>query len=120
MNLFHEVQKIIPLTLMTKKTSLALTFPLLILPCVADLFPNGDFENAGISWEEVSGSGTYGFSYPDMDGHPNGFGVIDHSAADGGFGIWVGNDGQLSHRNPSRSQRIQSGSTLGRRFLGRI
>ena len=79
---------------MTKKTSLALTFPLLILPCVADLFPNGDFENAGISWEEVSGSGTYGFSYPDMDGHPNGFGVIDHSAADGGFGIWVGNDGQ--------------------------
>ena len=74
--------------------SLALTLPLLTLPCMADLFPNGDFENTGTSWEEVSGSGTYSFDYPASAGNDGGYGVIDHSTADGGFGIWVGNDGQ--------------------------
>lgn len=72
---------------------LTLSLPLLTWPCAADLFPNGDFETGGTSWEEVSGGGTYLFSYPETDGNENGFGVIDHSAADGGFGIWVGNDG---------------------------
>ncbi len=76
------------------KSSLFLSIPLLTLPCLADIFPNGDFENAGTSWEEVSGTGTFSFSYPTTGGNDGGFGIIDHSAADAGFGIWVGNDGQ--------------------------
>ncbi len=74
-------------------TTLALSATLLTLPCYADLFPNGDFESAGSTWLEVAGGGTFAFDYPATGGNDEGYGVIDHSAADGGFGIWVGNDG---------------------------
>lgn len=76
------------------KTSLALSLPLFALPCHAELFPNGNFEEGGASWQEVSGSGTFSFDYPATGGNDNGYGVIDHTAADGGFGIWVGNADQ--------------------------
>lgn len=76
----------------------SITIPLvtiLLSPlCQAELFTNGDFENAGTTWEEVSGGGTFTFDYPTIDGNDGGFGVIDHTAANEGFGIWVGNDGQ--------------------------
>ena len=75
-------------------TTLALSATLLTLPCYADLFPNGDFESAGSTWLEVAGGGTFTFDYPATGGNDDGYGIIDHSAADGGFGIWVGNDGQ--------------------------
>lgn len=74
-----------------KTPVLLLSLPLLTLPCQATLFPNGDFEAGGTSWQEVSGDGTYSFSYPTTGGNDNGYGIIDHSAANGGFGIWVGN-----------------------------
>jgi hypothetical protein len=77
-----------------KKSSLLLSIPLLALPSWADLFTNGDFEDAGTSWEEVAGGGTFSFSYPTTGGNDGSFGLIDHTTADGGFGIWVGNDGQ--------------------------
>ncbi len=61
---------------------------------VAGLVPNGDFATPnGDGWEEVSGDGSYAFSYPDSGGNPDGHGIIDHSADDGGFGIWVSNSG---------------------------
>jgi len=80
---------------MKKHHSLSLLLPLLVLPCTADLFPNGNFENGGTSWEEVAGDGTFLFNYPATGGNPpaGGYGVIDHRAADGGFGIWVANGG---------------------------
>jgi len=74
-------------------TTLALSATLLTLPCHADLFPNGGFGSAGSTWLEVAGGGTFTFDYPATGGNDDGYGVIDHSAADGGFGIWVGNDG---------------------------
>ena len=63
----------------------------------ADLFPNGDFSTEnGASWEEVpGGGGTYVFEYPTSGGNNDGYGVIDHSANDGGFGIWVSSDGNI-------------------------
>lgn len=59
----------------------------------ADLFPNGDFSDGQGSWLPVSGGGTFSFDYPTTGGNDGGYGVIDHTAADGGFGIWVGNNG---------------------------
>jgi hypothetical protein len=56
--------------------------------------PDGDFETpaggAG-SWLPVS-SGSYVYSYPATGGNPGGYGVIDNTGG-GGFGIWVGNNG---------------------------
>ena len=75
-------------------TSLALGASLLAHTTASELFPNGNFENLGATWVEVSGGGSYSFDYPTTGGNSDGYGVIDHSAADGGFGIWVGNDGQ--------------------------
>ena len=63
------------------------------LPASAALFPNGDFETpGGASWTEASGGGTYTFDYPTTGGKEGGFGIINHSPATGGFGIWVGNN----------------------------
>ena len=73
---------------------LALSATLLVQPASGELFPNGDFENSGSMWEEVSGGGSYSFEYPTTGGNNDDYGIIDHSAANGGFGIWVGNDGQ--------------------------
>jgi hypothetical protein len=78
----------------TRSLSCSLFALLCQLPCQADLFLNGDFASGQTSWVEVGGNGTFVFSYPESDGNPDAFGVIDHSAADGGFGLWVGNDGQ--------------------------
>lgn len=109
---------------MKRPYSIFLTLPLLSLPAQGDLFPNGDFSNGVTSWDEVSGSGTFEFSYPGTGGNSGGFGVIDHSAADGGFGIWVGNDGEpltldslgLSAGNTynfTLDMKLLSGSNIG-------
>ncbi|MDC1206891.1 hypothetical protein N8Z81_04905 [Akkermansiaceae bacterium] len=75
------------------KPSLALS--LLCQPCLADLFPNGDFENGGTSWEEVADpAADYSFSYPATEGNPGGFGIINHSS-EAGYGLWVATDGAL-------------------------
>ncbi|MEZ7920480.1 MAG: hypothetical protein QMC24_09155 [Akkermansiaceae bacterium] len=102
----------------------SLTLGLLWQPCLAELFPNGDFENGNTSWEEVSGgAGTFAFSYPTNDGNTGGFGVIDQKTS-GGFGIWVGNDGNSisldslgleagNSYNFSQDMQLLSGSTIG-------
>ncbi len=56
------------------------------------LVPNGDFALGMTSWFEVSGGGSYAFSYPETGGNPDGYGVIDNTGG-GGFGIWVANGG---------------------------
>ena len=58
-----------------------------------NLFPNGNFSITGptADWVEVSGGGSFAFSYPATGGNPNGYGVIDNSGG-GGFGIWVNGD----------------------------
>lgn len=58
---------------------------------VTNLFPNGDFSNGGPTpdWVEVSGDGSFVFSYPASGGNPDGYGVIDNTGG-GGWGIWVG------------------------------
>lgn len=102
----------------------SLTLGLLWQPCLAELFPNGDFENGNTSWEEVSGgAGTFAFSYPTTGGNTGGFGVIDQKTS-GGFGIWVGNDGNSisldslgleagNSYNFSQDMQLLSGSTIG-------
>ena len=77
-----------------------LIYPNLILSlglgAKADLFPNGDFAtgNDG-TWEEASGAGTYVYDYPATGGNNDQYGVIDHTANDGGYGIWVANGGGI-------------------------
>ncbi|MFT6239472.1 MAG: hypothetical protein ACJAQT_001551 [Akkermansiaceae bacterium] len=61
--------------------------------CQADLFTNGDFEDAGTTWFEAFGGGTFTFDYPTTGGNDDGFGVINHTVGSEGFGIWVGYDG---------------------------
>ena len=58
-----------------------------------NLVPNGDFSAGGptTNWVEVSGGGSFVFSYPATGGNPNGYGVIDNSGG-GGWGIWVNGD----------------------------
>ena len=74
----------------------AVTSALLCANSAGVLVPNGDFSTAaGDLWEEVSDGGTYAFDYPDTGGNPDGHGIIDHTAADGGFGIWVANAGDV-------------------------
>ena len=115
---------------MKKAYTLSLLLPTLALPCDADLFPNGDFQDGNTSWVEVGVGGTFVFSYPPSGGSPNsatpdeGFGIIDHSSDNGGFGIWVGNDetplllADLNLEagktyNFSQDMKILSGSNLG-------
>jgi hypothetical protein len=52
------------------------------------LMPNGDFSSGSTGWVQ-DGSGTT-FSYPETDGNPDGYGVMDQ-AAGGGWGIWIAN-----------------------------
>jgi len=61
---------------------------------VTNLMPNGSFTNGGptADWVEVSGGGTFAYSYPATGGNPDHFGIIDGTAAPGGWGIWVGGD----------------------------
>jgi hypothetical protein len=61
---------------------------------VTNLFPNGDFSGGGptADWVEISGGGTFTYTYPGAGGNPDGHGVIDGTAAGGGWGIWVGGD----------------------------
>ena len=91
------------------------------------LFPDGDFEdpgNSALNWLEVNCCGTYTYSYPATGGNPNGCGIIDHSANNGGFGIWVANNGNtisLSSLGLTAGQtytfvqdmKIISGSSIG-------
>ncbi len=62
------------------------------LSAKADLFPNGDFAtgNDG-TWEEASGAGTYVYDYPATGGNNDHYGVIDHTANDGGYAISLAN-----------------------------
>jgi hypothetical protein len=59
-----------------------------------NLFPNGNFSTAGptADWVEVSGFGTFIFSYPTTGGNPGGYGVINNSAPPDFYGIWVNGD----------------------------
>jgi len=57
--------------------------------------PNGDFEMGGTLWETNSGGGTFSFDFPETGGNPGGHGVIDNSAGDGGWGLFVTNDGVI-------------------------
>ena len=83
-----------------EQTMKYLIYPNLILSlglsAKADLFPNGDFAtgNDG-TWEEASGAGTYVYDYPATGGNNDQYGVIDHTANDGGYGIWVANGGGI-------------------------
>ena len=83
-----------------EQTMKYLIYPNLILSlglsAKADLFPNGDFAtgNDG-TWEEASGAGTYVYDYPATGGNNDQYGVIDHAANDGGYGIWVANGGGI-------------------------
>ncbi len=79
---------------MTFRKTISLPFACLLVtqPCSADLFPDGDFENGLGSWFELGSGGTFAFSYPTSGGNPDGYGIIDNSAADGGFGIWISNN----------------------------
>lgn len=65
--------------------------PLVVAPLTE--IPNGDFEIAGgADWFSDSGFGdTFTFSYPASGGNPGGYGVIDHSAPNTGFGVMVTN-----------------------------
>jgi len=60
------------------------------------LIPNGDFSTlGGASWDPVNGGGSYSYQYPEKGGNPDGHGVIDNTGGGGGFGIWVGNGGDV-------------------------
>jgi hypothetical protein len=64
---------------------------------VTQLFPDGDFENPAGSngaWLEVFGGSGVTYSYPATEGNPDGYGVIDATAAPAGtWAIWVGASG---------------------------
>lgn len=64
--------------------------PLVVGPITK--IPNGDFENGGANWSSISGfGGTFNFDFPTFGGNPGGFGVIDHSAPNTGFGVLIAN-----------------------------
>jgi len=67
-------------------------------PAVVIPIPGGDFEGTATDqWLEVSGDGTFLFNFPTTGGNPDGHAEIDHSADDGGFGIYVSaSGGELS------------------------
>lgn len=73
------------------KPSLALT--LLCQPCLAELFPNGDFEAGGDEWVDASGGegSNFSFDYPATGGNPDGHGIINDVAGTG-YGILIGGD----------------------------
>lgn len=73
------------------KPSLALT--LLCQPCLADLFPNGDFEAGGDEWVDASGGegSNFSFDYPATGGNPDGHGIINDIAGTG-WAIIIGGD----------------------------
>ena len=58
-----------------------------------NLVPNGDFAAGGptADWVQVSGGGSFVYTYPDTGGNPATNGVIDNTGG-GGWGIWVGGD----------------------------
>ena len=58
-----------------------------------NLVPNGDFAAGGptADWVEVSGGGSFVYTYPDTGGNPTTNGVIDNTGG-GGWAIWVGGD----------------------------
>ena len=60
---------------------------------VTNLFPNGSFTNGGptADWVQVSGGGSFVYTYPATGGNPGGYAVMDNTGG-GGWGIWVGGD----------------------------
>ena len=58
-----------------------------------NLFPNGNFSGGGptADWVEVSGGGSFVYTYPASGGNPGGYAVMDNTGG-GGWGIWVGGD----------------------------
>lgn len=97
--------------------------PLVVGPITE--IPNGDFENGGANWSSVSGfGGTFSFNYPAFGGNPSGFGVIDHSAPNTGFGVLIANTNGIIPLsglglNPgqaytfSQDMKILSGNNIG-------
>lgn len=79
------------------KTKAALLVTALMAPVLSSgaLFPNGDFSEGGSSWIDASGGGTFVFDFPDSNGNPGGFALIDHTANDGGFGVLVSGGGDV-------------------------
>ena len=59
------------------------------------MIPDGDFDAGdGVAWETNSGGGTFVFEFFETGGQSGGYGVIDNSANDGGWGIFVTDNGQ--------------------------
>ena len=59
------------------------------------MIPDGDFEAGdGMAWETNSGGGNFAFEFFTTGGQSGGYGVIDNSANDGGWGIFVTDNGQ--------------------------
>jgi hypothetical protein len=97
--------------------------PLVVGPITE--IPNGDFENGGANWFSDFGfGGTFIFDYPASGGNPGGFGVIDHSAPNTGFGVLVANTNGIIPLSGlgltpgqaytfSQDMRIISGSNIG-------
>lgn len=97
--------------------------PLVVDPITE--IPNGDFETAGgANWSSASDGGTFTFSYPASGGNPGGFGVIDHSTSNTGFGVLVANTNGIIPLSGlgltpgqaytfSQDMRIISGSNIG-------
>ncbi|MGD1979314.1 MAG: hypothetical protein PVJ98_07975, partial [Akkermansiaceae bacterium] len=92
-----------------------------LLPAAETLLQDGDFEGGRGSWEEIFGDGSTLYEYPESDGNPGRYGVMDNA---GGFGIWVSNFNQpilLTELGLSTGQtytfkqdmRILSGSSIG-------
>jgi hypothetical protein len=97
--------------------------PLVVGPITE--IPNGDFEAGGDKWFSDFGfGGTFAFSYPASGGNPGGYGVIDHSAPNTGFGVLVSNTNAVIPLSGlgltpgkaytfSQDMKIFSGSNIG-------
>ena len=60
-------------------------------PIVTLPIPNSDFENGSANWFELQLGSRANWSYPDTDGNPGGYGLIDNPSTD--WAIWVANGG---------------------------
>lgn len=117
--------------IMRNRFRLSVAFPSFLAVTIMPLWvaegmiPDGDFNAGdGLAWETTSGDGTFVFEFPATGGNDDGYGVIDNSANDGGWGIFVTNNGgELSllelgltageAYNFKLDMRIISGSNVG-------
>ena len=105
-----SIQPMKTLRILTSGSCLAGLLPMLS-PAAPVALPNGDFSSGGDAWSQVFGGGTYSYSYPASGGNPGGYGVIDNTAGDGGFGILVADDNQVTSLtslglSPARTYRF--------------